>query len=128
MMRMKSVSGIICLVNDLEASKQFYGSLGFLFRKEVPGVSATAYLNWFWIELLVKDKVVTESFKDDIAIEHKGAGQYTHISVDDVDAFYAEVLEKGLSPVSEPQDYPWGHREFAIKDPDEYQLVFFKKK
>ncbi len=127
-MRMKSVSGIVCLVSDLDASRAFYESLGFLFRKEVPGVSAHAYINWFWIELLLADKVVTETFKTDVDATQKGAGQYTHISVDDVDEFYKELLEKGLTPISEPQDYPWGNREFAIKDPDGYQLVFFKKK
>lgn len=124
---MKSISGIVCLVEELDRTVSFYESLGFTFRRTVPGVSATGYVNWFWIEFLLKGKVVTEEFKEDIAASPKGAGQYIHINVEDVDEFYAGVLEKGLRPSSQPQDFPWGHREFALSDPDGYKLVFFSK-
>jgi catechol 2,3-dioxygenase-like lactoylglutathione lyase family enzyme len=124
---MKSVAGIICLVSDLDKSIEFYKMLGFEFKKQNPGISAHAYLNWFWIELLLKDKVVTEEFKNDVELLPKGAGQYIHINVEDVDEFYEEVIAKGLKPLSEPEDFPWGHREFVLSDPDGYKLVFFTK-
>ena len=124
---MKSVSGIVTLVSDLDKSIEFYTSLGFNFRKQIPGVSAHAYLNWFWIELLLKDKVVTEAFKDDLEIAPKGAGQYVHISVDNIDEFHEELVAKGMKPLSQPEDFPWGHREFVLEDPDGYKLVFFTK-
>ena len=95
---MKSVSGIICLVKDLDKVTQFYEALGFEFRKRIEGISATAYLNWFWIEFLLEDKVVTEEFKEDVSVSNKGAGQYTHINVESVDEFYEGVLAKGLNP------------------------------
>jgi len=126
-MGMKSVAGVICLVSDLAKSMAFYQALGFEFKKETPGVSVTAYLNWFWIELLLKDKVVTTEFKADVSAAPKGAGQYIHISTGDVDDFYRVLLSKGLRPSGEPQDFPWGHREFVIIDPDGYKLVFFQK-
>lgn len=125
---MKSISGIICLVEDLEKSTAFYKALGFTFRDPVPGIAATAYLNWFWIELLNKNKVVTEAFKPDAAVSPKGAGQYIHINVESVDEFYSGVIAQGFKPVSEPQDFPWGRREFVLADPDGYKLVFFSKK
>lgn len=124
---MKSVAGIICLVSNLEQSINFYKTLGFEFKKQNPGISAHAYLNWFWIELLLKDKVVTEEFKSDVEVSRKGAGQYIHINVENVDEFYRETIEKGLIPLSEPKDFPWGHREFVLNDPDGYKLVFFTK-
>jgi catechol 2,3-dioxygenase-like lactoylglutathione lyase family enzyme len=127
MAKMKSVAGVICLVKELEPSITFYEKLGFEFRKQVPGVAATAYLNWFWIEFLLEDKVVTEAYKEDITVSPKGAGQYIHIDVEDVDVFHKFVLEKGLEPLSEPQDFPWGHREFVLRDPSGYKLVFFNK-
>lgn len=126
-MTMKSVSGIICLVNDLEKTTKFYEALGFDFKRTEPGVFAVAYLNWFWIEFLLIEKVMTKDFKEDIKASPKGAGQYTHISVDDVDEFYQGVLRKGFAPSSEPQDFPWGRREFVLSDPDGYKLVFFSK-
>ncbi len=124
---MKSVAGIICLVSDLDMSIKFYTTLGFEFKKQNPGISAHAYLNWFWIELLLKEKVVTQEFKVDVNISQKGAGQYMHISVEDVDEFYKDIIAKGLMPLSEPQDFAWGHREFVVNDPDGYKLVFFAK-
>jgi predicted lactoylglutathione lyase len=124
---MKSVAGIICLVKDLEKSAEFYEALGFEFKKSIPSVSMTAYLNWFWVELLSEDKIVTKEFKEDVKATKKGAGQYIHISVENVDDYYKKLLIKGLKPLGEPQDYPWGRREFVIQDPDGYKLVFFKK-
>jgi catechol 2,3-dioxygenase-like lactoylglutathione lyase family enzyme len=126
-MKMKSVAGIICLVEDLNRSKQFYESLGFEFKKSVPGISATAYLNWFWIEFLLNERVITEAFKEDATVSTKGAGQYIHINVEDVDQFYQWLIAKGLEPFSEPDNFPWGHREFVLIDPDGYKLVFFSK-
>lgn len=126
--KMKSVAGVIFLVKDLEVVKEFYEALGFTFKKEVPGVAVTAYLNWFWIEFLLEDKVVTEAFKEDVEVLSKGAGQYIHINVEDVDAFHREIITKGLQPLSEPQDFPWGHREFVLQDPAGYKLVFFSKR
>lgn len=126
-MKMKSIAGIICLAQNLEEIIPFYQKLGFVFRKRVPDISATAYLNWFWIEFLLEDKVVTEAFKEDVGVTPKGAGQYVHINVENVDEFYAGVIAKGLKPLSEPQDFPWGHREFVLQDPNGYKLVFFSK-
>jgi lactoylglutathione lyase len=125
---MKSVAGVICLVKDLEKSAEFYEALGFEFKKSIPGVAMTAYLNGFWIELLLEDKIVTNEFKEDVKVTKKGAGQYIHISVENVDDYYNKLLKKGLKPLSEPQDYPWGSREFVVRDPDGYKLVFFKRK
>lgn len=125
--KMKSVAGIICLVKELEPVIEFYQALGFEFKKQTPGVSATAYLNWFWIEFLLEDQVVTKAFKADLGVSPRGAGHYVHINVEDVDEFYEGVVAKGLQPAGEPQDFPWGHREFVLADPAGYKLVFFTK-
>lgn len=82
--QMKSVAGIICLVKDLKRTIEFYETLGFVFKKHIPGVAATAYLNRFWIEFLLEDKVVTQEYKEDIKVSPKGAGHYIHINVEDV--------------------------------------------
>lgn len=116
------------MVSNLDDSIDFYRSLGFDFKKQNPGISAHAYLNWFWIELLQKDQVITEQFKEDTDTIPKGAGQYLHINVEDVDEFYEALVAKGLKPLEKPKDFPWGHREFVLKDPDGYKLVFFTKK
>jgi len=60
-------------------------------------------------------------------MDNKGAGLYLYISVDNVDKFYKKLLSKKLKPSSAPRDWPWGNREFVIRDPDGYKLVFFKR-
>ena len=60
-------------------------------------------------------------------MDNKGAGLYLYISVDNVDKFYKKLLSKKLNPSSAPRDWPWGNREFVIRDPDGYKLVFFKR-
>lgn len=127
-MKMSSASGLVTVVKDLDKSKKFYGDLGFVFKKEMPGISATAYLNWFWIELLLETEVVSDEFKPDIKIRAKGAGQYMHIKVENVDDFYKGVVDMGYMPMDEPLDRPWGHREFILADPDGYKMVFFNKR
>lgn len=126
MVKFNSVSGVIFLVKDLDKSSEFYEKLGFGLKDVAPGIAKTAYVNWFWIELLAESAVVTEEFKDD-AGKSKGAGQYIHISVEDVDEYHTHLLLVGFKPLSEPKDFPWGRREFSIADPDGYKLVFFSK-
>ena len=45
------------------------------------------------------------------------------ISVEDVDAVYDEVRERGLEPHGPPEDRPYGVRDFSFTDPDGHQFV-----
>ena len=47
-----------------------------------------------------------------------------YIFVTGVDALYEELRSHGALVLGEPNDYPYGMRDFAIKDPDGNQLVF----
>jgi len=126
-MKIKSVSGVSCYVKDLDKTAQFYETLGFEVKKrEVNHI--TVYSNWFWIDFLAIDKEDKPEFQKQAHLDNKGAGLYLYLSVDNVDNFYKELLSKGLKPVSEPRDWPWGNREFVIRDPDGYKLVIFKRK
>lgn len=126
---MKSISGILCFASDLNKTAEFYESLGFEFKKRTQE-SAAAYLNWFWIEFVAQDKAEKSVFQKEIDIDHanyNGAGLFVHISVENVDEFYKAALAKGLKPSSKPKNFPWGRREFVLRDPDGYKLVFFQK-
>lgn len=117
-MKPKSAAGIVCYVKDVKKTVKFYKLLGFDFKKEKP-FHARGYINWFWIGFLQSNKEANSS--------NKGAGQYLYLSVDNVDEAYKELSKKGLKS-SKPKDWPWGNREFVIRDPDGYKLVAFKKK
>lgn len=52
--------------------------------------------------------------------EHSGdaeVGGRVYLAVEDVDAWYAEIQERGLEADSPPQDQPWGQREVTYCDP-----------
>jgi hypothetical protein len=38
-----------------------------------------------------------------------------------------QVQEDGITPSTEPKDWPWGQREFVVRDPDRYKPVFYLK-
>ncbi|OGK12960.1 hypothetical protein A3A93_01520 [Candidatus Roizmanbacteria bacterium RIFCSPLOWO2_01_FULL_38_12] len=126
-MKMKSVSGVVCYVKDTNKTAKFYEALGFTFEKREPD-HVSIFLNRFWIDFHPQDKEDKPEFQKEANLDNKGAGLFLYISVDDVDAFYKGLLAKGLQPSSKPRDWPWGNREFVIRDPDGYKLVFFKRK
>jgi catechol 2,3-dioxygenase-like lactoylglutathione lyase family enzyme len=129
-MKIKSVSGITCYVKNLTKTSKFYETLGFEIRKREAD-HITAYSNWFWIDFLAIDKnEQAERYgrAKGADLGNKGAGLFLYISVDNVDEFHQAMLSKGLKPSTRPQDQPWGNREFIIRDPDGYRLVFFKRK
>lgn len=123
---MKSISGIVCYVKDTEKTAQFYEDLGFLFERREPN-HVSVHLNSFWLDFHPQDKEDKPEFQKEANLDHKGAGLFLYINVENVDEFYQDLLKKGLKPSSEPRDWPWGNREFVIRDPDGYKLVFFKK-
>lgn len=47
------------------------------------------------------------------------------IEVADVDGLHARVAAAGITPTEPIGDRPWGHRNFAIRDPNGLALVFF---
>lgn len=130
MIKMNSISGLVFLVKDLNKTIEFYERLGFTFKVHTSDF-AKAYLNWFWMEFVVWNKAEKSVFQKEANFDqapNNGAGLFVHISVQNVDEFYEGIAAKGLKPSSQPQDFPWGRREFVLHDPDGYRLVFFQKK
>jgi len=125
-MKMRSVAGIVCYVKDTKKTAEFYKKLGFPLDRNDPD-HVSIHLNWFWVDFHPQDKEDKPEFQKEANLSNKGAGLFLYISVDDVDEFYKGLLKKKLKPSSEPKDWPWGNREFVIRDPDGYKLVFFKK-
>lgn len=125
-MKMKRIAGIVHYVKDINKTAKFYEALGFKFEKHKPD-HLSIRLNWFWMDFHPQDKEDKPEFQIEANLSNKGAGLFLYISVEDVDEFYKGLLSKGLKPSSEPKDLPWGNREFIIRDPDRYKLVFFKR-
>ena len=47
-----------------------------------------------------------------------------NLFVTDVDALYRELKARGAKALSEPEDYPWGMRNFSIHALDGNRLCF----
>jgi uncharacterized glyoxalase superfamily protein PhnB len=47
------------------------------------------------------------------------------IELEDVDAFYDDLIKKNIPMMKEIADMPWGHRSFQIADPNGVRLYFF---
>jgi catechol 2,3-dioxygenase-like lactoylglutathione lyase family enzyme len=50
------------------------------------------------------------------------------IQTEDVESRYRGVVSSGLVAEREPEDRPWGTREFLVLDPDGYAVTFFQER
>ena len=126
-MKLKAASGYACYVKDLKKTAEFYEKLGLQIKKRNSD-RLIVYLNWYRIDFMTANKDDRPEFQKEANLDNKGAGIFLYFSVDNVDETYKEMLAVGLKPSSEPRDWPWGNREFVIRDPDGYKLVIFKRK
>lgn len=115
-MKPKSISGLVYKVVDMDKTLEFYEKLGFRIDKN-DGRIATAYINWFFVEFHVANDI-DDKPKD---------GPLVLVSVD-IEAFHQGVIDAGFTPESELQPTVNDRREFSLRDPNGYLMVFFEKK
>jgi predicted lactoylglutathione lyase len=126
-MKVNSISGINCYVEDLSRTAEFYEAIGFRRGKQEAD-RLTFYVNWFFVTFINQDQEDDAELRNEVRLPDKGAGLLLYVKVDDVEEFYNGVLSKGMKPATEPQARPNRTREFLLRDPDGYKLVFFEKK
>jgi catechol 2,3-dioxygenase-like lactoylglutathione lyase family enzyme len=54
-------------------------------------------------------------------------GIWMAIEVDDIDAAYARIIERGLPVKDEIADQIWGHRNFSLVDPSGVEVLLFRR-
>lgn len=113
-------------VQDIARTADFYQALGFRMGQRTD-TTCKVYLNWFWVQFSVIGAEDKPQFQAEAHAEPKGGGLYINVAVEDVDALYADLISRGEKPSSQPRDWPGGSREFVLRDPDGYKLVFFEK-
>jgi catechol 2,3-dioxygenase-like lactoylglutathione lyase family enzyme len=126
-MKVDSISGVTCYVKDLARAGDFYETIGFRRGKEEAD-RATFYVNWFFVTFVAQDREEDEELRKEAEASTKGAGMAVYIKVDDIADYHQAVVAQGMKPEGEPERAPSGNREFALRDPDGYRLVFFQKK
>lgn len=110
----------VLYAHDLEKTYDFYTLLGFDPQKTDDGVR----IKLGDVTLFFIDETKTE-IKNESGMKPKGLGIYMYIEVDDVDRHFEFVKKNGVTPRTQPKTWGWGKREFVVKDPDEYKLVFY---
>jgi PhnB protein len=123
-MRDMRITNLLFWVQENKLSEKFYKKLGFEVLRSDDDHSRVT-LTGFAIDLVtMRDE---ETFARDSMSADKGRGVYVYIHVDDVDAKHRELTAAGLTTATEPKDWPWGNREFILKDPDGYKLCFWQE-
>lgn len=118
-------TGLLFWVQENRLSEKFYKKLGFDAVKSADDHSIMKLGN---LEITLVNMRDEEPFTNDSMTSAKGRGMYVYIEVEDVDQEYQRQAILGLTPATKPKDWDWGNREFILKDPDGYKLVFFTKK
>jgi methylmalonyl-CoA/ethylmalonyl-CoA epimerase len=125
---LKAINVIGMYVSDTMTSVSFYKDLGFEVISD-DGIIGRVKLGGFELDFMAKDtaKNLSESFQKDAFGEPKGTGIYINVEVNKIDAYFKQIKELGIEPSTEPKDWPWGQREFVVRDPDRYKIVFYQK-
>ncbi len=104
-------------VKDLVVEATYYKEkLGFNLDFTAPG----------WEFLSFGDfKVMLGECADEMTAEESGNHSwYAHVLVENVDAVYAEFIERGAKILSKIENKPWGIRDFSVVTPDGHRIVF----
>jgi catechol 2,3-dioxygenase-like lactoylglutathione lyase family enzyme len=120
------VDSLMLYVSDVKASAEFYESLGFT-PQQIKKDFAAVKLGDFELHFHDKNLVPGPYFRQESLAEPKGAGLYIYVGVREIDAYYRTLIDKGIVTSTEPRDWPWGNREFVVRDLDKYKIVFYEK-
>ncbi len=104
-------------VNSLEESLAFYhDQLGFEIESNNPtSEPPMATLRAGHLKITLAQNLET--------MLRRGRGAHFLLGVNDVDAYYEQLLEKGVE-VKSPVDEGWGGRFITVQDPDKYRFFF----
>lgn len=117
------ITGLVLWVQDNTLSVKFYKKLGFAVVESDDQHSLVRFGSF---DIFLESMREEHEFGHDALASDKGRGMYLYIQVDDVDATHADLMRRGLTPHTAPRNWPWGYREFILKDPDGYKLCFWQ--
>jgi uncharacterized glyoxalase superfamily protein PhnB len=115
------INNLTLWVQDNEISTKFYKKLGF---KIIHADDTHSIMGLNGFEIILVSMRDDAEFAGDVFSADKGKGVYIYVGVQNADAAYMELTKKGVQPATEPRDWPWGAREFIVKDPDGYKFCF----
>ncbi|MEM3670560.1 MAG: VOC family protein [Thermoprotei archaeon] len=115
-MKVERIDPVILFVKDFQASVKFYRDLGF--EQSASGGSGESHAGY------VEFKVGSQTFALHGGYSGPVKGPVAlHFVVDNIEEMVAELRGKGLKPVEEVTQHPWGY-EVTYIDPNGYEVEF----
>jgi len=111
------ISAITLFVEDLAATKQFYQDVFGLPVHYEDDASAVFNFGNTLINLLKVSEATSLIAPAAVGGSEAGARYQFTITVDDVDATCALLIERGAKLINGPMDRPWGIRTACFADP-----------
>jgi lactoylglutathione lyase len=108
---LKSLSAVRIFVDDLERARRFYRDV-----LELPERAAEP--DWAVFELDGKDIIVEAVAPDDPEQDLVGRFLAVSFDVDDIDAAYRVLMDRGVSFAHPPEKQAWGGTLAFPRDPD----------
>lgn len=108
---------VTIFAEDLDAMKEFYGRVFELPCIHEDGDSAVFKFGNTMINILTIANAPELIEPAPVAGPNHGARSMFTVTVEDVDALYASLTEKGVEFLNGPMDRPWGPRTAAFSDP-----------
>jgi catechol 2,3-dioxygenase-like lactoylglutathione lyase family enzyme len=110
---------VLAVHNARESAKFYVEAMGFAVTGEFGG--------WIFVS---KDNcmiMLGECPGDMHPSELGGHNYFAYLRVDDADAYYAQLKQKGVSFLGGITDKPWGMREFGVRTPDGHRIMIGQK-
>ena len=110
-------SRYVLAVRDLDVSTRYFADVLGFHRDPIdaPG--------WSFLTRDTVRVMLGECSNERPASELGDHSYIAYWNVDDVDALFDEVKRRGALITSQPQDKPWGLREFALRTPDGHRIT-----
>jgi len=112
----KKLTNITVPVSDLKEAVNFYEKiLGLKKQSE-------------WRTYVIFDCGIELAFEPGGSKGKKENFPYIFLEVDDVDAEYQKLMDKGVKFINAPKDEHWGGRTASLTDPDGNKVVLVQYK
>jgi len=141
----RSKMSVMLTSSNMAKSVAFYrDKLGFTMKESWPSEDAPQWCNLMldgqsiMLGAAMDPAKVGEMCQGDAAAEKHwrkasqefidnkpGVGMQVYVMVPDIDAYHAEIKERGVAVEAEPKTQFYGIREVPVDDPDGYRLILF---